>query len=258
MWTFYNDTRLVQRQYPHLRAHTAFLIAEAAGVRRFHEQGRAACSLVQEAHVVAVSRVVVRGRPAMMGCSTLVTVRSADSSRCRVGSACDNEPSRCVRMLCRSLTAGGDWCPPSIPQECYTPSALVSTFMYLRQLRMVADMGELVGDTATAAQFSQLAANVSAAFQRHFYDGTTKTYRDPGTTLSLQTATSLALVLGLVPEADKPAVVQSLVHDVMVTHSGHIATGMVGTKCVRDQRVLPVHACWTLTATVASGAGFCL
>lgn len=32
VWTFYNDTRLVQRQYPHLRAHTAFLIAEAAGV----------------------------------------------------------------------------------------------------------------------------------------------------------------------------------------------------------------------------------
>lgn len=102
--------------------------------------------------------------------------------------------------------------------------------MYLRQLRMVAEMGELVGDTVTAAQFALVAANVSAAFQRHFYDSATKTYSDPGTTLSLQTATSLALVLGLVPAADKAAVVQSLVEDVMVTHSGHIATGMVGTK----------------------------
>lgn len=46
----------------------------------------------------------------------------------------------------------------------------------------------------------------------------------------MQTMTSLAIELELVPTADIPAVTKLLVHDVMVKNNGHLNVGIVGVK----------------------------
>lgn len=133
----------------------------------------------------------------------------------------------------------GDWCPPSGCEACWpgTPdhhnSALVSTFYYIKELRVAARYAGILGKTADASRYSTLATNVSATFNAHFYDKAGKTYTEPGRTcgeyLGPQTTISLAAELGLIPEADYDAVIDNLVADV-AAHDWHLNVGIVGIK----------------------------
>ena len=133
----------------------------------------------------------------------------------------------------------GDWCPPSGCEACWpgTPdhhnSALVSTFYYIKELRVAARYAGILGKPADASRYSTMATNVSATFNAHFYDKAGKTYTEPGRTcgeyLGPQTTISLAAELGLIPEADYDAVIDNLVADV-AAHDWHLNVGIVGIK----------------------------
>ena len=75
---------------------------------------------------------------------------------------------------------------------------------------------------------------MGAAFVKHFYNPTTHLWSEPGRKaqeeLTVQTTTSLAIELQLVPKTDIPAVTQLLVDDVMVKQHGHLNVGIVGVK----------------------------
>ena len=57
--------------------------------------------------------------------------------------------------------------------------------------------------------------------------------------LTLQTATALALTLGVVPESDYDQVVANLAADVMLTNNGHISTGIIGARFAASSRFDP-------------------
>ena len=79
-----------------------------------------------------------------------------------------------------------DWCPARGCIECADPrkdasaynSALVSSYYLIKQLRIVAAYSQLLAHADDAVRYSILAANMSAKFQQHFYDGKAKTFRE--------------------------------------------------------------------------------
>ncbi|EGD77258.1 hypothetical protein PTSG_12712 [Salpingoeca rosetta] len=131
----------------------------------------------------------------------------------------------------------GDWCPPAgcVADGHHRNSALVSSYMYLKQLAIVAKMATRLGKTKDAQRYSNLASSVGAAFNNHFYDATNKIYNETrrpagAEELSIQTCIALADDLGLIPDEDRDQIMRNLVADVMVANNGHLNTGIVGIK----------------------------
>jgi alpha-L-rhamnosidase len=155
-----------------------------------------------------------------------------------------NDPHPGVHGGVDGLLAFGpysDWCPPTGCVECGDPrtdpsgynSALVSSFYYLKQLRIVSRYARLLGHPADEAKYKKVAEAAADSFVRHFYNDANKTFAEPNRTcgqyLSPQTAISLGNELGLVPSGDEEAVTQSLVDDV-AAHGWHLDVGIVGVK----------------------------
>ena len=141
----------------------------------------------------------------------------------------------------------GDWCPPSgcgwnLTHDAQghsicgdDNSALVSSFQYISQLRMIARFASILGHADDAAKYTALDKAVSAEFVKRYYVPENKTFFEPNRVphveeLTVQTCISLASSLGLVPEEDSVAVFETLVEDVMVKHGGHLDVGIVGVK----------------------------
>ena len=68
----------------------------------------------------------------------------------------------------------------------------------------------ILGKAEVAEKYGVLFDQIREDFQKNFYDPATKTVRNNG---SCQAAHSLALTIGLVPESDRPAVLQAIVDD---------------------------------------------
>eukprot|EP01051_Picozoa_sp_SAG22_P021791 SAG22_NODE_4957_length_1123_cov_0.965820_2_plen_203_part_00 len=151
------------------------------------------------------------------------------------------------------LTFGlySDWCPPAgcsgvaagtheqdlsglCPPTTAANSMMVSSFYFIQQLRIVAEVAARLGHHADAARYAGLAALLPAAFNKHYFvagNATHKaTYREPHRPLSPQMAISLAWQLGVVPAAHKAEVIQSLVDDV-AAQGYHLNVGIVGGAC---------------------------
>ena len=70
-------------------------------------------------------------------------------------------------------------------------------------------------------------------------------FLDPGTGrfgIATQTAQATALHLGLAPEGEVERATQRMVDEVVVTHDGHIATGIFGTKYLLNALSMTGHA----------------
>lgn len=135
----------------------------------------------------------------------------------------------------------GDWCPAQGCVECQDPrkdptaynSALVASFYYISELRIVARYAATLSKTADAVRYGNMVSNASKAFMRHFYDTENKTFRETNRActqyLSPQTSISLAHELGLLPSADTAQVTQQLV-DSVAAAGWHVDTGIIGVK----------------------------
>lgn len=130
----------------------------------------------------------------------------------------------------------GDWCPPAgcAADHNHHNSAIVSSFMYIKQLRIIARYASILGKADDAAMYSQLAVNLTTRFNQHFYNATKKTYDEPNRQakeyLGPQATISLAAALNLIPPGDKEKVIGNLVKDVMEVNKGHLNVGIVGIK----------------------------
>ncbi|MFH0990942.1 MAG: family 78 glycoside hydrolase catalytic domain [bacterium] len=92
----------------------------------------------------------------------------------------------------------------------WTPNELSATAIWALGAKTVADAANVLGKSAEAATYDQLFKKIKADFQRHFYDPATKTLKNKG---SCQAGHSAALCIGLVPEEDRPAVLQAIAND---------------------------------------------
>jgi hypothetical protein len=92
----------------------------------------------------------------------------------------------------------------------WTPNEVSATAIWALGAKTVAQAALVLDDAADAAKYQDLFDRIKRDFQRHFYDPATKTVRNNG---SCQAAHSTALCVGLVPDEDRPAVLQAIVDD---------------------------------------------
>jgi alpha-L-rhamnosidase len=127
----------------------------------------------------------------------------------------------------------GDWCvPPESPTLIHskdparvTRGDLISTAYFFYDLGLIARAADLVGESADAARWRELAETLRQAFNRVFFNPATGVY-DNGT----QTSSVLALAFGLVPENRRAALFAHLVSKIETESGGHVGTGLVGAQ----------------------------
>lgn len=86
-------------------------------------------------------------------------------------------------------------------------------------------MAQVLGNSAEAGSYGQLAAQIKDALNRTFFDANTGNYAN-GT----QTANAMALFLDLVPKDHRDAVADNLTNDIVYYHNTHVTTGFIGVK----------------------------
>ena len=91
----------------------------------------------------------------------------------------------------------------------FTPDELVSTATFYGCCDTVSKIAALVGNDTDAQKYASLSVRIKDKFNGEFFDGDS-VYRNRG---SCQTANSMALVLGLVPEGREQAVLDSIISD---------------------------------------------
>ena len=106
----------------------------------------------------------------------------------------------------------GDWYdlgPGPLGDAQLTPVSLTATAIYYSDAKALAEMAQLLGNTADAATYTTLANNIRAAFNTTFYNATTGSY-----STGSQTANAMPLAIGLVDDANRQKVLAALVGDI--------------------------------------------
>jgi len=106
----------------------------------------------------------------------------------------------------------GDWYDlgpnhPGVSQ--LTPMGVTATAFYYHDLKILSQIAEVLHRTFDANRYQQLAANVKIAFNRKFFNETTKQYATGS-----QTANAIALYMNLANERDRAAVLKNLVDEI--------------------------------------------
>ena len=118
----------------------------------------------------------------------------------------------------------GDWVAV---EKC--PGAIVSSFYYYYDVRILADAARLLGKTADAVAYDKLAAGIRTAFNKEYFDPRTGDYAD-GT----QTANTLPLFLDLATDKERGRAWGRLFDNLVYKHDSHLTTGIIGTKYIME------------------------
>jgi alpha-L-rhamnosidase len=103
-----------------------------------------------------------------------------------------------------------------------TPVVQTSTAGYYYCVMAVVRAARLLGKAGDAAEYEQLARNIKASFNSHFFDSRTGFYAKDS-----QTAQVLPLWLDMVPVGKKAVVLQRLIENIH-QHDDHMTTGFIG------------------------------
>jgi len=118
----------------------------------------------------------------------------------------------------------GDWVAID---KC--PGSLVSSFYYYYDVKILAEAGLVLGKHAEADFYNKLLPEIKEAFNRSYLDQTARNYSGGS-----QTANTLPLFLGLVPDNLRVGVWGNLFNDIVYKHDSHLTTGIIGTKYILD------------------------
>ena len=110
-----------------------------------------------------------------------------------------------------------------------TPSALVSTFYYDYDAKILADAAGVLGKDAEAKAYGRLSEEIKTAFHKEFYDPKTGNYANGS-----QTANALALFLDLGPESARGTAWGNLFDNLAYKNNSHLTTGIIGTKYIME------------------------
>jgi alpha-L-rhamnosidase len=125
----------------------------------------------------------------------------------------------------------GDWCvPPEDPKLIHsqdpnriTAKAVLATTYLCHDLRLMERYATMLGKTADAERFANLADEMTAAFNAKFLNRRLGQY-DNGT----QTSCVLPLYFGLVPNDMRRPIFEHLVRKITTESKNHIGTGLIG------------------------------
>jgi alpha-L-rhamnosidase len=125
----------------------------------------------------------------------------------------------------------GDWldpaAPPDDPAASTTDKYLVATAYRARSTRILSRVAQLLGRTADAKRYGDMADRVTAAFQRE--------YVTPNGRLASDTTTAYSLALTFDLLTAEQRIIAGSRLAVLVAQAGyHISTGFVGTPIVCD------------------------
>jgi alpha-L-rhamnosidase len=105
------------------------------------------------------------------------------------------------------------------------PIELIATAHFFLAASLVAGFANTLERSQDEARYIQLAQNIKNAFVERFLESGTGRFG-----IATQAAQATALHLGLVPDGEVDLATQRMVDEVIVTHNGHIAAGIFGTK----------------------------
>jgi len=105
------------------------------------------------------------------------------------------------------------------------PVELIATAHFHQAASLVAGFANILGHSQEEARYRRLAMEIKNAFVERFLEPGTGQF-GPAT----QAAQATALHMGLVPEGEVERAIQRMIYEVRVTHGGHIAAGIFGTK----------------------------
>ncbi len=127
-------------------------------------------------------------------------------------------------------------------------TALSGTAFFYRNVILLQEIAEILGDRAEAARCQNLAAKIHAAFQQ--FDPQSIGRYDSGS----QACQALALDYGLVPASKRQAALDLLVRNIVETKQGHLDTGIFGTQSLL--RALTTYGRADVAGTVAGQTTF--
>lgn len=119
----------------------------------------------------------------------------------------------------------GDWYDigPKFPGESQlTSPGLTATAIYYQDLKALSRIASLLDKPQDAAAYALKANAVKESFNEHLFHPATNEY-DRGS----QTANAMPLVLGLVPQGHREAVLANLIDDIR-KHTNHVTAGDIG------------------------------
>ena len=115
----------------------------------------------------------------------------------------------------------GDWCPPGGNAMIDCPVALSSTAFHYLDLTILTKAAQLLGYTNDAMHYAARMGKVKDQFNAQFFNVELNSYGG-------QTANSMAIQLGLVPDGKTPEIVKTLVGDINAKNNGFMQTGIFG------------------------------
>jgi alpha-L-rhamnosidase len=129
----------------------------------------------------------------------------------------------------------GDWCVPPERKELIhsqdparkTAKGILATSYYIHNLHLVAKYARILGKEDDVKAHEELAASMTEAFNKKYYDSETGKY-DNGT----QTSSVLPLYFGLVPDGEREKVFAALMNNIEHVTDYHIGTGLIGGQWI--------------------------
>jgi alpha-L-rhamnosidase len=105
------------------------------------------------------------------------------------------------------------------------PVELMATAHFHQAASLVAGFAGILGRPREEARYRRLALEIKEAFVERFLEPETGRFG-----IATQAAQATSLHLGLVPDTEIERATRRMVDEVLVTHDGHVATGIFGTK----------------------------
>lgn len=120
----------------------------------------------------------------------------------------------------------GEWEAP-VRDRTGPNNPLTNTYYWYLDVLTFADIAEVLGSDEDRQNYLALADSIKEAFNEKFFLEEQNLY---GTEELYQGYLLFALSGDLVPEENRQAVMENLIHDIQVTSNGHLGTGILGTK----------------------------
>jgi alpha-L-rhamnosidase len=118
----------------------------------------------------------------------------------------------------------GDWGSRARNWKEGDPESVPTAYYYLDAI-LLAKMAGVTGRTADSVYFAGMAGKIKEAYNKNFFHPEHNAYHDGS-----QMANAFPLYLDLVPREKRNLVLNSLVNQILVADSGHLTTGVLGTK----------------------------
>ena len=118
----------------------------------------------------------------------------------------------------------GDWGSRAQNWKEGDPGSVPTAYFYLDAV-LLTKMAGLTGKTLDSAYFSGMAEKIKEAYNTNYFHSEQNSYQDGS-----QMANAFPLYLGLVPDDRRGLVLAALVKQILVADSGHLTTGVLGTK----------------------------